>query len=151
MIKLKYETYEKLVRLFNFDPNDYDLWNEMLSFYDSDAIDEAVKKLILKRSKSPTVADVAKLAEEIEIETRTKKRKEEKTQEEKTEARVKLYEEAVRALEKNYYLVFRKIASGDTAYSWMHETCINNTANLKSFDLKNPNTGESVIVFFEKN
>ncbi len=151
MIKLKYETYEKLVRLFNFDPNDYDLWNEMLYFYDSDAIDKAVNNLILKRSKAPTIADVAKLAEEIEVKNRTKNRKEEKTEEEKKEARVKLFEEAVRALEKNYYLVFRKIESGDTAYSWVHGTYLNNTANLKSFDIKNPNTGESVIAFFENN
>lgn len=146
--KLKYKTYEKLVRLFNFDPTDYDMWNELLSLYDSDAIDEAVQRLILKKSKAPTVAEVAALAEEIEVKTRTEKKEIKKSQEEKTQEREKLFEEGVRALEKNYYLVFRKSPYGYISYSWEHETCVNNNKNLKSFNLKNPYTEESILAFF---
>lgn len=151
MNKIKKETFQKLITLFKFKREDYDVWNEMLNYLDEDAIDEAIITWIQTKTKTPTVADIVELAKEIEIKNRVSKKQNQKTQEEKTEARAKLYEEAVKALKKNYYLVFRKIASGDTAYSWMHETCVNNTKNLKSFNIKNPYTEESVVAFFENN
>ena len=150
MNKIKKETYKKLMTFYKFKIEDYDAWGEMLNYLDTNAIDEALLEWIRTKSKAPTIAEIGELAKEIELKNRLDKKSDEKSQEEKMKARERLFQEGVKALEKNFYLVFEKIASGDTAYSWVHENMINNDKNLRSFDLKNPYTGETISAFYRQ-
>jgi hypothetical protein len=77
MNKIKKETFQKLITLFKFKREDYDVWNEMLSYLDEDAIDEAIITWIQTKTKTPTVAEIRSLAQEIEIQNRIKRKQKE--------------------------------------------------------------------------
>lgn len=77
MNKIKKETYKKLIALYKFRTEDYELWEEMLHIIDSDAIDEAIITWIQTKSKAPTVAEIRSLAQEIEIQNRIRKKQKE--------------------------------------------------------------------------
>ena len=77
MNKIKKETFQKLITLFKFKREDYDVWNEMLSYLDEDAIDEAIITWIQTKTKTPTVAEIRSLAQEIEIQNRIRKKQKE--------------------------------------------------------------------------
>ena len=77
MNKIKKETFQKLITLFKFKREDYDVWNEMLSYLDEDAIDEAIITWIQTKTKTPTVAEIRSLAQEIEIQNRMRRKQKE--------------------------------------------------------------------------
>ena len=77
MNKIKKETFQKLITFFKFKREDYDVWNEMLSYLDEDAIDEAIITWIQTKTKTPTVAEIRSLAQEIEIQNRIRKKQKE--------------------------------------------------------------------------
>lgn len=77
MNKIKKETFQKLITLFKFKREDYDVWNEMLSYLDEDAIDEAIITWIQTKTKTPTVAEIRSFAQEIEIQNRIKRKQKE--------------------------------------------------------------------------
>lgn len=77
MNKIKKETFQKLITLFKFKREDYDIWNEMLSYLDEDALDEAIITWIQTKTKTPTVAEIRSLAQEIEIQNRIRKKQKE--------------------------------------------------------------------------
>lgn len=77
MNKIKKETFQKLITLFKFKREDYDVWNELLSYLDEDAIDEAIITWIQTKTKTPTVAEIRSLAQEIEIQNRIRKKQKE--------------------------------------------------------------------------
>ena len=77
MKSLKFETYKKLISFYKFRAEDYELWEEMLHIIDSDALDEAVITWIQTKTKTPTVAEIRSLAQEIEIQNRIRKKQKE--------------------------------------------------------------------------
>lgn len=77
MNKIKKETFQKLITLFKFKREDYDVWNEMLGYLDEDAIDEAIITWIQTKTKTPTVAEIRSLAQEIEIQNQIRKKQKE--------------------------------------------------------------------------
>ena len=77
MNKIKKETFQKLITLFKFKREDYDVWNEMLSYLDEDALDEAIITLIKTKTKTPTVEEIRSFAQEIEIQNRIKRKQKE--------------------------------------------------------------------------
>ena len=77
MNKIKKETFQKLITFFKFKREDYDVWNEMLSYLDEDAIDEAIITWIQTKTKTPTVAEIRSLAQEIEIQNRIRRKQKE--------------------------------------------------------------------------
>ena len=77
MKNLKFETYKKLISLYKFRAEDYELWEEMLHVIDSDALDDAIITWIQTKTKTPTVAEIRSLAQEIEIQNRIRKKQKE--------------------------------------------------------------------------
>ena len=150
MTKIKVDTYKKLITFFKFRPEDYEMWDDMLHYYDSDAIDEAVTIWIKTKSKTPTVADIATLAEEIEIKNRIAKKQFEKSKEEQEDANRRLYEESIKAADKGYIILCRYINNERKAfsYSWLHADSLN---HYNTYRVKRNYMGNDYFIYFQEN
>ena len=151
MNKIKIDTYKKLITFFKFRTDDYELWGEMLHYLDSDAIDEAVDQWIRTKAKAPTVADIATLAEELEIKRRIEKKENDLGQEQKEDANRRLYEESIKASEKNYVIMCEYVNEDKKAfrYFWQHAESLHNfnTRRIRRFY----NGNEYFLYFLDEN
>lgn len=144
MEHLKIEDFEKLVKLSNVKAQDYELWNDCLSDFDSGLLSRVVTTWIKYRNTTPKIADLVLLARDYQ------KTDSDKKETNKQEERKRIIQEAKQAKEKNYFLVFEKDDYGHTFYSWYSKNMLN-YYHLQSMNLIDDETGESITVFKKLN
>ena len=138
MEHLKIEDFERLVKLFKINAQDYELWNDCLSDFDSRLISRVVTTWIKYRNTTPKIADLVLLAKDYQNNDYYTK------EINKTEERKRIIQEAKQAKKKDYYLVFEKNYYNVPIYSWYHKDSLNcYFQGIKLID----NNGEQVIVF----
>ena len=143
MEHLKIEDFEKLVKLFKINAQDYELWNDCLSDFDSGLIGRVVTTWIKYRNTTPKIADLVLLAKDYQ------KNDYDTKETNKTDERKRIIQEAKQAREKDYYLVFEKNDYNVPIYSWYHKDMLG-YYHLKEINLTDDN-GESITVFKKLN
>ena len=133
MKTLNFESYEMLIKVFNLKVDDYETWSALLKDYDEDLLDHAIKIYCKTQNKAPKIADIVKIVEEL-MQDRKEQETKPETEEEKQEAKRKIYEEAIKAKNKNYVLLYEQIPNGQWKYSWVHKCQLLTTKNIEPFD-----------------
>ena len=131
MKNLNFESYELIMKIYGLKAEDYELWSELLEDYDDDLLDQAIKTYCKTQSKTPKIADITKIVEDI-IANKQTETQEQQTKEQKEEALRQVYEEAQRADAKGYKIVYEKIPNGQYKYYWMDKDEVFRE-NLQSF------------------
>lgn len=122
-MKITVDTYKKLITFYKFKPDDYEMWDDMLHYLDSECITEAVDQWIRTKSKTPTVADIATLAEELELSKRIEKTRNVISEEAKEKAKAQMYEEYLKATAKGYVIAVEPCGNY-YKYSWLAESML---------------------------
>lgn len=120
MNKITVDTYKKLITFYKFRTDDYEIWEEMLHHLDSQCITEAVDQWIRTKAKTPTVADIAMLAEEIEVGKRMEKKRGQVSEEARERALMQMYDEYCKAQKKGYVIAVEKCGDSYYKYSWLN-------------------------------